>query len=131
MFGRKSKVAPLNIDNLTDFRFLLAETQDTFWATFGVRQSTGSRYEKGLAVPLSVAILLMIRAEGLLTDKQLNYARTLAVGKVYLSGRKNTPRRSAERANHGPLKSSLEIKQVTVPPARDGRTGPRRRGDRM
>ena len=132
MPGKKTKSAPIIMENLTDYRFLLAETQAEFWSLYGVMQSNGSRYESGLAMPLSVAMLMMIRAEGMLTDEQLMQARSLALEKINLFRRNNgAPRRSADRAKRGPLKSPLEVKQVTVHSERRARTGPRRRSDRV
>ncbi len=131
MPGKKTKSAPLIMENLTDYRFLLAETQAEFWSLYGVMQSNGSRYESGLAMPLSVAMLMIIRAEGMLTDEQLNQARSLALEKINLFRRSaDTSRRSADQAKRGPLKSPLAVKQVAVHPERRARTGPRRRSDR-
>lgn len=132
MPGKKTKSAPIIMENLTDYRFLLAETQAEFWSLYGVMQSNGSRYESGLAMPLSVAMLMMIRAEGMLTDEQLMQARALALEKINLFRRNvGNPRRSSDRIKRGPLKSPLEVKQVTVHPERRARTGPRRRSDRV
>lgn len=131
MPAKKTKSTPLIMDNLTDYRFLLAETQAEFWSLYGVMQSNGSRYESGLAMPLSVAMLMMIRAEGMLTDEQLNRARALALEKINLFRRStDVSRRSADQVKHGALKGPLAVKQVTVPQERRARTGPRRRNDR-
>ena len=132
MPGKKTKSAPLIMENLTDYRFLLAETQAEFWSLYGVMQSNGSRYESGLAMPLSVAMLMIIRAEGMLDDEQLNRARALALEKINLFRRSTDgSRRSTDRAaKRGPLKAPLAVKQVTVHPERRARTGPRRRSDR-
>jgi hypothetical protein len=47
------------------------ESQATFWARFGVTQSSGSRFETGLGVPPPVAILVKLYANGKLSDVDL------------------------------------------------------------
>ena len=43
---------------LRQFRISKRESQATFWARFGVTQSSGSRFETGLGVPPPVALLV-------------------------------------------------------------------------
>ena len=47
------------------------ESQATFWARFGVTQSSGSRFETGLGVPPAVALLVKLYANGKLNDGDL------------------------------------------------------------
>lgn len=47
------------------------ESQSTFWARFGVTQSSGSRFETGLGVPRPVAILVKLYVNGRLNDLDL------------------------------------------------------------
>ncbi len=50
----------------------IRESQDRFWARFGVTQSRGSRFEKGAAeIPTTVAILLELYFNGVVTDGDL------------------------------------------------------------
>ena len=47
------------------------ESQEKFWSRFGVTQSSGSRFESGLALPAPVAILLQLYVAGKLSDEDL------------------------------------------------------------
>lgn len=56
---------------LRQFRISKRESQSTFWARFGVTQSSGSRFETGLGVPPPVAILVKLYVNGKLSDGDL------------------------------------------------------------
>lgn len=56
---------------LRQFRMSKRESQATFWARFGVTQSSGSRFETGLGVPPAVALLVRLYANGKLNDGDL------------------------------------------------------------
>jgi hypothetical protein len=56
---------------LRQLRISKRESQATFWARFGVTQSSGSRFETGLGVPPPVAILVKLYANGKLSDVDL------------------------------------------------------------
>jgi hypothetical protein len=56
---------------LRQFRMSKRESQATFWARFGVTQSSGSRFETGLGVPPAVALLVRLYANGRLNDGDL------------------------------------------------------------
>lgn len=56
---------------LRQLRISKRESQSTFWARFGVTQSSGSRFETGLGVPPPVAILVKLYANGKLSDGDL------------------------------------------------------------
>lgn len=56
---------------LRQFRISKRESQATFWARFGVTQSSGSRFETGLGVPPPVALLLRLYVNGKLSDGDL------------------------------------------------------------
>ena len=56
---------------LRQFRVSKRESQATFWARFGVTQSSGSRFETGLGVPPPVALLVKLYVDGKLTDGDL------------------------------------------------------------
>lgn len=56
---------------LRQFRISKRESQATFWARFGVTQSSGSRFETGLGVPQPVAILVKLYVNGKLSDGDL------------------------------------------------------------
>ena len=47
------------------------ESQEKFWARFGVTQSSGSRFETGLGIPPPVALLVKLYADGKLSDADL------------------------------------------------------------
>ena len=50
--------------DLRQFRISKRESQEKFWGRFGVTQSSGSRFETGLAIPAPVAILLKLYVNG-------------------------------------------------------------------
>jgi hypothetical protein len=56
---------------LRQFRISKRESQSTFWARFGVTQSSGSRFETGLGVPPAVALLVKLYQAGKLSDGDL------------------------------------------------------------
>lgn len=51
------------------------ENQTQFWARFGVTQSRGSRFEMGMEIPPPVSILLNLYFNGVINDKDLQFAR--------------------------------------------------------
>lgn len=53
------------------FRISKRESQSTFWARFGVTQSSGSRFETGLGAPPPVALLVKLYVNGKLSDGDL------------------------------------------------------------
>ncbi|MBC7456566.1 MAG: helix-turn-helix domain-containing protein [Massilia sp.] len=63
--------APPGQIGLRQFRISKRESQATFWARFGVTQSSGSRFETGLGVPPPVAILIRLYLNGKLNDGDL------------------------------------------------------------
>jgi hypothetical protein len=56
---------------LKQFRISRRESQEKFWARFGVTQSSGSRFETGLGIPPPVALLVRLYLDGKLTDADL------------------------------------------------------------
>ncbi|WLI91564.1 helix-turn-helix transcriptional regulator [Massilia sp. R2A-15] len=56
---------------LRQLRISKRESQATFWARFGVTQSSGSRFETGLGVPPPVALLIRLYTSGKLSDGDL------------------------------------------------------------
>ena len=61
----------LHSTELKRFRISKRESQEKFWGRFGVTQSSGSRFETGLAIPAPVSILLKLYVSGRLTDGDL------------------------------------------------------------
>ena len=68
--GMPMPVRPPHAD-LRQFRISKRESQEKFWGRFGVTQSSGSRFETGLAIPAPVAILLKLYVNGKLNDGDL------------------------------------------------------------
>lgn len=62
------RMAPHELRRL---RISKRESQEKFWNRFGVTQSSGSRFETGLAIPAPVAILLRLYVNGKLADSDL------------------------------------------------------------
>lgn len=56
---------------LRKHRKKIRESQDQFWARFGVTQSRGSRFEQGADIPSPVIILLRLYFNGVVTDVDL------------------------------------------------------------
>lgn len=61
----------LRPSELKRFRISKRESQEKFWARFGVTQSSGSRFETGLGIPAPVAILVKLYLNGKLSDGDL------------------------------------------------------------
>jgi len=61
--------------NLKKLRKFWNENQTEFWCRFGVTQSRGSRFEKGIGIPPSVAILMELYFEKKIDDVDLLNAR--------------------------------------------------------
>jgi hypothetical protein len=64
-------VAGIPVGDLRQLRINKRESQEKFWGRFGVTQSSGSRFETGLAIPTPVAILLKLYVNGKLSDGDL------------------------------------------------------------
>ena len=62
------RLAPHELRRL---RITKRESQEKFWGRFGVTQSSGSRFETGLAIPTPVSILLRMYVNGKLSDGDL------------------------------------------------------------
>jgi hypothetical protein len=71
--GTVLKPAPsaLSVGDLKKYRISKRESQEKFWGRFGVTQSSGSRFETGLAIPAPVALLLKLYVNGKLNDGDL------------------------------------------------------------
>ncbi|MDP3673294.1 MAG: helix-turn-helix transcriptional regulator [Telluria sp.] len=65
------ELAAAPISELKQLRMSRRESQEKFWARFGVTQSSGSRFETGLGVPPAVAILIKLYVRGKLSDGDL------------------------------------------------------------
>jgi len=65
----------LDAESLREFRLSRHESQTKFWRRFGVTQSRGSRFEMGGEIPPSVAILIKLYLEGIVSDGDLWRAR--------------------------------------------------------
>ncbi|WP_208278110.1 helix-turn-helix domain-containing protein [Massilia oculi] len=63
-----ARLAPHELRRL---RITKRESQEKFWGRFGVTQSSGSRFETGLAIPAPVSILLRMYMNGKLSDGDL------------------------------------------------------------
>jgi hypothetical protein len=60
-----------SVGDLKKYRISKRESQEKFWGRFGVTQSSGSRFETGLAIPAPVALLLKLYVNGKLSDGDL------------------------------------------------------------
>ena len=66
----QAALAP-TVSELKKYRVGKRESQEKFWGRFGVTQSSGSRFETGLAIPAPVALLLKLYVNGKLNDGDL------------------------------------------------------------
>jgi len=64
----------LKLNEIAAYRKELGLNQQTFWNPLGVTQSGGSRYEGGRNVPPTVARLLLLREQGVITNAHLDSA---------------------------------------------------------
>lgn len=69
---KQKTVIEIQPDWLRRHRKTIRESQDRFWARFGVTQSRGSRFEQGAVIPPPVAILLELYFNGVVTESDLN-----------------------------------------------------------
>lgn len=60
-----------DINDVVGYRRKSGKNQSQFWAKFGVTQSGGSRYESGRNLPMPVALLLALHANGKVSDDDL------------------------------------------------------------
>ena len=61
---------------MRDLRHLLGENQTQFWSRFGVAQSSGSRFERGMPVPLPVLLLIRLYFLRHVSDADLRAVRS-------------------------------------------------------
>jgi hypothetical protein len=66
----QAALAP-TVSELKKYRISKRESQEKFWGRFGVTQSSGSRFETGLAIPAPVALLLKLYVNGKVNDGDL------------------------------------------------------------
>jgi hypothetical protein len=63
-------------DLMRDLRYQQRENQTEFWQRFGVAQSSGSRFERGLPVPQPILLLVRLYFLRLINDKDLQRVRS-------------------------------------------------------
>lgn len=64
----------MKLQQIADIRYDLGMTQDEFWGLFGVSQRTGSRIERGQAIPPPIAILVRLYMDGVISEADLDRA---------------------------------------------------------
>lgn len=64
----------LNLHKIATYRHSMQLNQTAFWRLFGCTQSAGCRYESGREIPEPVVLLLILRAQGKITDDDLKRA---------------------------------------------------------
>lgn len=56
---------------IRDFRHVMRENQTAFWRRFGVTQTRGSRFERGMSMPLPVLMLMRLYLRRRIDDADL------------------------------------------------------------
>lgn len=64
----------MKLRQIADIRYDLSQSQAEFWGRFGVNQSSGSRIERGQAMPLPISILVRLYLDGVISDADLHRA---------------------------------------------------------
>ena len=64
----------MKLQRIADIRYNLNQTQAEFWGRLGVSQRTGSRIERGQAIPMPIAILARLYLDGVIGDADLDRA---------------------------------------------------------
>lgn len=67
----------LNLLKIATYRHSMQLNQTAFWRLFGCTQSGGCRYESGREIPEPVVLLLILHAQGKITDDDLKQANEL------------------------------------------------------
>lgn len=62
-------------EGLKQLRKIRKENQTRFWKRFGVTQSRGSRFERGMHLPSPVKILIRLYIDGIIQERDLQLAR--------------------------------------------------------
>lgn len=75
-------LTPRDKSLMRDLRYVMRENQTQFWQRFGVAQSSGSRFERGMAIPLPVLLLIRLYLLRRIGDQDLKVVRST----VYESG---------------------------------------------
>lgn len=71
-----NSVFDVTAEAIKTLRLNRGETQSRFWKRFGVSQSSGSRFERGLeAMPNAVAILVRLYSDGVVSEGDLRRTR--------------------------------------------------------
>lgn len=68
------QAASMKLKQIADIRYDLNLSQSDFWGLFGVSQRTGSRIERGQAIPPPIAILVRLYLDGVISDADLDRA---------------------------------------------------------
>jgi hypothetical protein len=61
---------------MRDLRYVMRENQTQFWKRFGVAQSSGSRFERGVAMPLPLLLLIRLYCLRCIDDADLQFVRS-------------------------------------------------------
>lgn len=80
------RMTPRDKTLMRDLRYLMKENQTQFWSRFGVAQSSGSRFERGMPVPLPVLLLIRLYFLRYVSDKDLLAVRSPAYESGMLGG---------------------------------------------
>lgn len=76
---------------MRDLRYVMQENQTQFWLRFGVAQSSGSRFERGMAIPLPVLLLIRLYLLRRIGDQDLQVVRSAGYESGAVISRASSP----------------------------------------
>lgn len=88
------RMTPRDKTLMRDLRYLMKENQTQFWRRFGVAQSSGSRFERGVPVPLPVLLLIRLYFLRYVSDGDLQAVRSPEYESGALGGAALSPART-------------------------------------
>lgn len=76
--ARKAKAkASTALTDTRSYRLLSGFNQVEFWGELGVTQSGGSRYEQNRRIPKPLALLMVLKEQGIISAEQLEAAKEI------------------------------------------------------
>lgn len=84
-------MAPRDKTLMRDLRYVMRENQTQFWQRFGVAQTSGSRFERGTAMPMPLLLLMRLYFLRRIGDADLQAVRSPEYGRSAVLIRAESP----------------------------------------